>query len=457
MTENVDIKGIWWLPETPECKIAGVLLHEPMGETKLDLIGEFRPNDWLHSFNETKGEDVIWGLSSENKEITLFQNYPFATKNSSCPFPIMHYDCQFLIIGKHIQSLKEDGQYSARILFDELSFWYSPNIIRTKLNEKELAFVSSLDNSQATIEIQVTDSINFSFEPQLTVSQDDMGQTTHLAQSTDLVISFTKPVSLQFILNVVKEFELFLSVATLSHVQCKRFYIYDNSQDVEFGGKQKIEIIHHYFREAFKPNKKFFNYLFTYDSIKEQLSNVLQKWYATEDIMPIRSHLVDSLNRHGVFSSTDFLIVVQAIEGFYYRFRQDNNESLKTIIEDLTKEFSDVKCVEFEDGDCQKIVDSRHYFTHLLPPGKKSHVVQGAELQNLDFKLRKLLLCCVLNFMGFDNSTINTFVAKSNNHYLRMLNSQKNYVKEKDEPINLKGVIVCSTSESKIEEKGIIK
>ena len=423
----------------------------------MDLIGEFRPNDWLHSFNETKGEDVIWGLSSENKEITLFQNYPFATKNSSCPFPIMHYDCQFLIIGKHIQSLKEDGQYSARILFDELSFWYSPNIIRTKLNEKELAFVSSLDNSQATIEIQVTDSINFSFEPQLTVSQDDMGQTTHLAQSTDLVISFTKPVSLQFILNVVKEFELFLSVATLSHVQCKRFYIYDNSQDVEFGGKQKIEIIHHYFREAFKPNKKFFNYLFTYDSIKEQLSNVLQKWYATEDIMPIRSHLVDSLNRHGVFSSTDFLIVVQAIEGFYYRFRQNNNESLKTIIEDLTKEFSDVKCVEFEDGDCQKIVDSRHYFTHLLPPGKKSHVVQGAELQNLDFKLRKLLLCCVLNFMGFDNSTINTFVAKSNNHYLRMLNSQKNYVKEKDEPINLKGVIVCSTSESEIEEKGIIK
>lgn len=59
--------------------------------------------------------------------------------------------------------------------------------------------------------------------------------------------------------------------------------------------------------------------------------------------------------------------------------------------------------------------------------------------------------------MGFDNSTINTFVAKSNNHYLRMLNSQKNYVKELDEPITLKGVIVSSTSESEIEEKGIIK
>lgn len=457
MIKDVDVKGIWWLPDNPECKIAGVLHHEPMGKTKLDIIGEFRPNDWLHSFNETKGEDVIWGLSSENKEITLFQNYPFATKNSSCPFPIMHYDCQFLIIGKHIQSLKEECQYSARILFDELSFWYSPKILKSKYNErdKEIAFVSSLNNSQAT-DIQVTDNIKFSFEPQLNISQMDMGLITDLAQSTDLVISFTEPTCLQFILNVVKEFELMLSIATLSHVQCKSFYVYDDGRDAEKGSKHKIEIMHHYFREEYKPNKKFYNYLFTYDAIKAQISNVLQKWYETEDIMPIRSHLVDSLNRHGVFSSTDFLIVVQALEGFYCRFRQDN-ESLKKIIENLVEEFRDVRCVEMEDDDYQKIVDSRHYYSHLLPPGKKSHVVQGQDLYNLDFKLRKILLCCVLNFMGFDNSTIDGFVANSNNHFLDMINKQKNYIKEQDEPINLKGVIISSTSESEIEEKGIIK
>jgi hypothetical protein len=457
MTENVDIKGLWWLPSNPEHKVAGALHYEPMGKTNLDLIGEFRPNDWSRSFNETKEEEVIWGLSSDNKDITLLQNCPFATKNTSCPFPVMHYDCQFLIIGKHIQSLKEEGQYSARILFDELSFWYRPSILRSKYNEKEkeIAFISSLNNTST--DIQVTDNIKFSFEPQLNVSIEDTGLTTDLTQSTDLIISFTTPRCLQYILNVVKEFEQFLSVATLSHVQCKSFYIYDSSQGVEIGNKQKIEIMHHYFREEYKPNKKFFNYLFTYDSIKGQLPNVLQKWYATEDIMPIRSHLIDSLNRHGVFCSTDFLVVVQAIEGFYYRFRQDNNESLRTILEDLTKEFSDVKFVEFEDDDRDKIVDSRHYFTHLLPPEKKDHVVHGKELYNLDFKLRKLLLCCVLNFMGLENSTINSLVAKSNNHHLRMLNSQKNYVKEVEEPITLEGEVVSSVVETKIEEKGTIK
>ena len=456
MIKNVDIKGVWWLPENPECKIAGMLYHEPLGKTKLDLIGEFRPNDWLHSFNQTKGEEVIWGLSSENNDITLLQNFPFATKNTSCPFPVMHYDCQFLIIGKHIKSLKEGGKYSARILFDELSFWYRPNIVKCKYNEKEkeIAFISSFNNN-SSIDIQVTENIKFSFDSQISVSQEDMGLTTELTQSTDLVISFTEPTCLQYILNVVKEFEVMLSIATLSHVQCKSFYVYDESRETEDERKQKIEIMHHYFREDYKPNKKFYNYLFTYDDIKTHLSNVLQKWYATEDIMPIRSHLVDSLNRHGVFSSTDFLIVVQAIEGFYCRFRQDN-ESLRKIIENLVTEFSDVRCVEMEEDDYQKIVDSRHYYSHLLPPGKKTHVVQGKELYELDFKLRKILLCCVLNFMGLDNSTIDCFVAKSNNHFLDMVNKQKNYIKQLEEPIKLQGKIISTTSESEIEEKGII-
>lgn len=58
--------------------------------------------------------------------------------------------------------------------------------------------------------------------------------------------------------------------------------------------------------------------------------------------------------------------------------------------------------------------------------------------------------------MGFDNSTINTLVAKSNNHYLRMLNAQKNYVKEVEEPITLEGDIASTVVETEIEEKGTI-
>lgn len=418
MIQNVEIKGVWWLPDNPGQKVAGVLCHEPLGKTRLDIIGEFRQNDWLHLFKDIKQEQVIWGVSSDNQDITLFQNFPSVTKNSSCPFPIMHYDCQFLIIGKHIKSLREECQYSARILFDELSYWYQPNMVHSIYNGKKLCFVTPFNN-QFSIDIQVTDNIKFTFAPQISISisQEEMGLKTEITQSTDLCISFRTPVNLQYILNVVEKFEQILSVATLSHVQCKRIFVNDESQNREAVKKQKIEIIHHFFREAYKPCKEFYNYLFRYDDIKEHLSDVLNKWYTRDEISPIRSHLVDSLNRHGVFSSTEFLVVVQAIEGFYCRFREDN-VPLREIVKNLVTEFKDVRCIEMEEEDIQKIVDSRHYYSHLLPPGKKSHVVQGKELFDLDFKLRKVLLCCVLNFMGLNNQTIDSFVARSNNHYL---------------------------------------
>uniref|UniRef100_UPI001A613261 HEPN domain-containing protein n=1 Tax=Porphyromonas sp. TaxID=1924944 RepID=UPI001A613261 len=287
--------------------------------------------------------------------------------------------------------------------------------VRRIYNEKKRCFVTTFDN-QLSIDIQVTDNIKFTFAPQISISQEEMGLKTEITQSTDLCISFRTPVNLQYILNVVEKFEQILSVATLSHVQCKRIFVNDESQNRE-AVKKKIEIIHHFFREEYKPCKEFYNYLFRYDDIKEHLSDVLNKWYTRDEISPIRSHLVDSLNRHGVFSSTEFLIVVQAIEGFYCRFREDNVH-LREIVKNLVTEFKDVRCIEMEKEDIQKIVDSRHYYSHLLPPGKKSHVVQGKELFDLDFKLRKILLCCVLNFMGLNNQTIDSFVARSNNHCL---------------------------------------
>lgn len=417
MTEPIEIKGIWWLPNFPDSKVAGLLNYTPIGKTKLELIGEFRTNDWLRSFNAEKGENVIWGLSSDNKRITLLQNYPSAKKNSACPFPIMRYDCQFLIIGKHTLSLKEECQYSARVLFDELSYWYRPNLIQSTCNNNIIELIA-IPGKNPAVEVPVTDEMKFTLEPQITFSQTQMGLKAEVGQATDLVINFIKPVHLQFILNVVKEFEQILSIATLSHVQCRQLFVYDDN--TSSGQKHHIEILHHFFREKYNPNTKFTNYLFTYDSIKNDFSNILQQWYSNEDIMPIRSHLVDSLNRHGTFSSTDFLIVVQAIEGFYCRFRKDN-QKLDTILKALVEEFSDIRCIEMEIDDYDKIVDTRNHYSHLLPPGKKSHVVNGFELYDLDFKLRKILLCCVLKFMGLNNSAIDRIVASSNNHYLDMI------------------------------------
>lgn len=58
--------------------------------------------------------------------------------------------------------------------------------------------------------------------------------------------------------------------------------------------------------------------------------------------------------------------------------------------------------------------------------------------------------------MGLDNSTIDSFVAKSNNHFLGMINKQKDYSKQHEEPTKTEGEILSKISESEIVEKGII-
>jgi hypothetical protein len=63
--------GLWWVPNDPEKKINGTLEIIRGKDTYLHLIGSFRKED-KENFDEGKKHfDVILGLSSEGKKITL--------------------------------------------------------------------------------------------------------------------------------------------------------------------------------------------------------------------------------------------------------------------------------------------------------------------------------------------------------------------------------------------------
>lgn len=78
----------------------------------------------------------------------------------------------------------------------------------------------------------------------------------------------------------------------------------------------------------------------------------------------------------------------------------------------LKEEFKEISILYISDHDIDSIRDSRHYYSHLLPPGKKQNVDDGHELYDLNHKSRKLLLCCILNLLDFDNLEINIIFPK---------------------------------------------
>ena len=198
--------------------------------------------------------------------------------------------------------------------------------------------------------------------------------------------------------------------------------------------------------ERLENPERFWEFLFVYETIKESFSSIICKWYAEKDMSPIRAHLIDSVGHRGTFCSNDFLIVAQAVEGFYCRFRKDG-QNLTTILYNLRKEFSDISILELSDYDIDCIRDTRHYLSHLLPPGKKEHVVEGHDLYNLNHKLRKLLLCCMLNFVGFNNQAINGVFSKSHNSYLRMVSGESRVINDED-PQKLDGEVLSTTKKS---------
>ena len=170
--------------------------------------------------------------------------------------------------------------------------------------------------------------------------------------------------------------------------------------------------------------------LFDYSSISGIYHDIIRRWYKEKaDLAPIRAHLVDSIAYKRTFCNTDFLVVMQAAEGFWWRFRdkgykERNNlapkhkTKIETAISELKKEFDDIGIIKEMDIDAKAAADSRNYYSHFMsrPAGKS--ILDGVELYSLTARLRLLLICCLLSFIGMDNSRIEAILKRSTSRFI---------------------------------------
>jgi len=232
-------------------------------------------------------------------------------------------------------------------------------------------------------------------------------------------------VSLQEIYKYIYFYEQFLSLATLSYVQCSNITLYDNNinnftfEDYKYERPIQFIYVQDKYEDEGKSNSDKFNPLFKYEQIKDIYPQVLRKWYAESDkFSPIRSHLIECIKYKTTFTELDFLIVIQAVEGFYYRFIKDG-ENLSSVLTNLIDKFSDIDIFQNEKINVQAVVDSRHYYSHFMPEGKKKYVLDTNNLFFETYKLRILLVCCSLNFIGLNNQRINILLNETNNSIIK--------------------------------------
>ena len=97
----------------------------------LELIGSF--DDSFSELFGNKEESVIYGKTSDAKEITLLQCFQYSSVNFNADFPIVRYNCNYMLIDKHIDSLDERCQYRVRIRMPELTYWCHPGALTTTI------------------------------------------------------------------------------------------------------------------------------------------------------------------------------------------------------------------------------------------------------------------------------------------------------------------------------------
>lgn len=420
-------KGYWWLPSEPEEQIAGTMTIDSRGNVKMELYGCFGPTNNYLQFDR-EDDPAIYGRcytpDSKMTDVSLIECSSGLTLNfNDNTFPLTKYTCRYALIGIHCQKMEDAMFFKAHVDFKELAFWCPPKNITFTLRDDNISvsIETKVEEKAPLASIELDGDVKIQLKESATYKPDY--PKLYIDQSTYLEILKDNMNALH-VLSISRMFERYLSVATLAPVEHGRIILYSKQKYQKFDGGDivyhPIELVTYYYLDDVQDSYKQRDFLFNYDDVSQEFGKMLGKLYTDKSIAQIWSNLVDSLEKKRVFTSNDFLVVIQAIDGFSIRYRK--GQKLLPGLKTLREEFKDIKRIKLTDKDIEAANGSRNYYSHILKLEKKKdkHALEGWELFDLTKKLRVLLICCVLNFMGMDNEKINQLLNKSNNDFLRI-------------------------------------
>lgn len=438
MNEKFEYKGYWNLPGKADTEVAGILTYTPDAKIVLELIGSFeKEQEVIGSFINKELVPVIHGLTSDAKKVTLFNCFPYGSLNFSCSFPITKYNCQYVVVGKHMSDINEKSFNSIVIDSLDLQSWLYPGIISRKIEFKNkteiIKHTYSVNTDQCAnskCKTFLDDDTKLTIRGAASINENELHTEFNLKQYTYFEIeTISEKKDIWDLFQKSHLFIQFISLAALSSCDITKIILYDYDDYQEYTNEKKSYYpIYLYYidrKSSIVKIKKQKDFLFRYNQIEDVFPSIIKAWYnSSVDIAPIRGHLIESIKEKPYFTSLDFLIIVQALEGFHRRFieKPKPSRSKKVFLKDrlaaLLILFNDVDRIKKTRIDLKAVVQSRDYYSHFFNRSEKPELKDGKELFELSKRLRLLLICCTLHLIGLDNSIINQLLNESYNDKL---------------------------------------
>jgi len=422
MIDKIEIKGYWFLPHEPDNRVAGTLYFFPNEKMVLELIGSFYdPRTYIEAWanSDDKSKEIIWGESSDAKCITLLNCNAYGSLNFGCSFPMQKFNIEYCFQGIHLSNWADKVFNKITIKMPCLTKWVNHYCVNYSIpfkNDRMHGFNLSFDRDNSNeISVQLNNDLDLELEYTCSPPGKSHEEQLIIEQSYVLNIISKNKQSFWELLKQASKFKSFLTLGTLNTIdyQLIQFYSPDEFQELK-NGKKIFHPTYLYFNQydIIQSSTSSKDFLFTHNLIESSFENVIRKWFSFDNQMdPILKHLIESLKRKGIFNTGDFLIVVQALEGYATRFRPNipkKNKHIKLIeqLEYLRDEFLYVQLIKNTPIDLDTVVNSRHYYSHFFNKKQNTHVAEGLELFKLTQNLKVILICCVLSETGFDQNAI---------------------------------------------------
>jgi hypothetical protein len=431
--DDITYRGYWWLPETPETRIAGILSFSQENGAKLELIGVF------NTMFENAPDDysIILGLTTDGKPITLQGSFVTNRQFTTAMTETSDLLVRFIFVGIHVPD-EESLQFNEiQASFTYLYDWAGVSGIERKQFKTGQKFRVSYSRPK-DISVQIPDGkISLTFGAK---GKTGYG-TSNISENTSFYIKLKNSKTLFEILNeYLMPLQALVSLGTTRPSFVEELYFF-------LKGFPTDPITVYYSQKSYQPKKKENlirpDMLFMLGDIYEDLETKINNWLtASKKIDSVLNLLRRVRISPELFLELKFLSLAQAIET-YHRISRNNQvmpqEEHEARVTNILNGLSQIDAdwlskilahtneprlahrlnellIENklvinllidnpQDSNSRRgrfmsaITGSRNYYTHFDKAGEAG-ALQGGKLHYLTEKLSILLEACLLGELG---------------------------------------------------------
>ena len=444
MNKLLEYKGIWWLPENQERKIAGTLRFIPEVGPILELIGSF----WdLPDLHKVAGPEIILGTSDNGKKITLFKYNGRKDEISWPGLQVTTIKMKVVFIGYHFIKREDLVFDSISINYSYLNEWYAENPFSVEWNLPKSYKLLYKCHEPVIIELE---EFKISLEPEFSAAYRKVNNF-NIKYLIYLKIEGNKKHYFEDLIIFIEKLRDFISLGVKRPIYPNIIKVRtDKNVRLMQDGTEINPLIEVFFnignRELQEKTLIPSDMLFSFNDIKHQFKNCLEKWIEIEDLLkPVKNLYFGTSYNPRMYLEDKFLNLIQALETYHKRkFKEsfsikpeDYKKVLEKILEVIPSEYKNhfenkleyayestlrtrIKGIIEHNSDIvklfltnnrekksfiNKVIQTRNYLTHY-DEKLKEKAAKGEELYWLTQKLKILIEIVLMREIGLDSEVI---------------------------------------------------